>query len=177
MNEIEKDFFDNANEKTITVNTKTPPKWCPTEREYREQCGPVKTTSALPDLPTFRDRLSWLMARECQNKKDAAKRCDIPYTNFISISTGKEKPSKKRIKAISNAYMVPENWLSNGECKPDKKPKDNEEMIIPVMDILQPQPPRFQLCANGKYPGAIIKQLVLGLIDDDTYQINMTVEG
>lgn len=71
MNEIEKDFYENTHEKTIIVNTKTPPKWGPTEKEYREQCGPVKTIS-LPDLPTFKDRLSWLIAREGQNQKQAA---------------------------------------------------------------------------------------------------------
>lgn len=166
MNEIEKDFFDNTHEKAIVANTKTPPKWCPTEREYREQCGPVKTTSALPDLPTFRDRLSWLMAREGQNKTEAAKFCGINRTYFSKISTGNICQSPSTIKRISDAYKVQFDWLSDGYQGFTKcDPLEADAM------------PKFQLRANGKYHGSIIKQLVLGLIDDDTYQINMTVEG
>ncbi|KAA3401373.1 helix-turn-helix transcriptional regulator [Akkermansia muciniphila] len=169
MNEIEKDFFDNTHEKAIVANTKTPPKWCPTEREYREQCGPVKTTFALPDLPTFRDRLSWLMAREGQNQSQAAEYIGVPREMISRYFRHSAIPKKENLEKISELYDVPLEWLGKEKTTiPTVK-----ENPLEVADAT----PKFQLRANGQYPGAIIKQLVLGLIDDDTYQINMTVEG
>lgn len=166
MNEIEKDFYENAHEKTIIVNTKTPPKWGPTEKEYREQCGPVKSISALPDLPTFKDRLSWLMARERQNQSQAAKYIGVSRETITRYFRHSVIPTNKRMKKISELYDVPLEWLS--------KEKDT----VPFVEIspLEENPtPRFRLCANGKYPGEYIKQMVLGLIDDSTYDLKLDI--
>ena len=170
MTKEELEMQDEKREKDLIARTgrsrMSPNVWMPSRERVKEMTGEVKTWPALPGL---KYRIAFIAKGMTQ--ADFAKKCGLSDMTVGRLYHGKSV-RESTLKCVSIAFGAPYEWLRGTEKEEKREDgvmeeqKRTEEVRLGVM-----------LNMAGAMTGEKIKRMLGALIDEDMYNVSISVKG